>query len=89
MKWDQSCFKGACRHGPQNNSTVKKVALAFAKRLMQVNFQLKGWLKLAWLPLLFLSRTINLSILSFPEELTVPELKYHFMGDPGCDLFIN
>ena len=25
---DQSHFKGACRHGPQNNSTVKKVAQA-------------------------------------------------------------
>ena len=36
VKWGQSCFKGACKHGPQNNS---KVAQGFVKRLAKADFQ--------------------------------------------------
>ena len=39
VKWGRSCFKGACKHEPQNNSTVNKVAQAFVKRLAKANFQ--------------------------------------------------
>ena len=43
VKWDRSCFKGAYRHGPHNNATVKEAAQAFIKRLAKADSQLKGW----------------------------------------------
>ena len=39
VKWDQSCFKQAYKHGPQNKLTVKKVNRAFVKRLKKVKVE--------------------------------------------------
>ena len=69
VKWDQPCFKGACRHGPQNISTVRKAAQAFAKTTSW--FPIEGLAITSMTTISrFFVRTIN------PCTLTLPQRTY-------------